>query len=68
MDHMIKPLRQKNIVQYKYISWKFDKQKKEDDDDDIVFGTNPFFKLLALILVDMKEMGDSWKEVCQKFD
>ena len=68
MDHLIKPLSKKNVVQYKYISWKFEKVKKEDDDDDIIFGTNPFFKLLALILVDMKDMGNSWKEVCQKFD
>ena len=55
MDYLIKPLRNKQIVQYKFITWKFEKVKKEDDDDDIVFGTNPFFKLLALIMVDMKD-------------
>lgn len=68
MDHLIRPLRQKNIVQYKFISWKFEKIKKEDDDDEIIFGTNPFFKLVALILLDMREDRMSWKDICSKFD
>lgn len=54
-------------MQYQFISWKFDK-KKEDEDDDITFGTNPFFKLLALILVDMKLNHMSWKETVHFFD
>ena len=69
MDYLIKPLRNKQIVQYKFITWKFEKAKKEDDDDDIVFGTNPFFKLLALIMVDMKDnLQMSWNEVTQNFE
>lgn len=68
MDHVIRPLRQKNIVQYKFISWKVDKIKKEEDDDDIVFGTNPFFKLLALILSDMNDDKMTWRDICSKFD
>ena len=55
MDCLIGPLRKKKIVEYKYISWKVDDAKKEEEDeDDITFGTNPFFKLLALILIDLK--------------
>lgn len=51
MDHLIVPMRKQNIVQYKFISWKFEKIKKEEEEDDeILFGTNPFFKLVALIL------------------
>lgn len=68
MDHLIRPLRKKNIVQYKFISWKVEKKKKEEDDDEIVFGTNPFFKLLALILSDMNDDKMSWKDICSKFD
>ena len=68
MDFLIKPLRDKKIVQYKQITWKFEKIKKDDDDDEIIFGTNPFFKLLALILVDMKLNHMDWKEICTSFD
>lgn len=67
MDFMIKPLKQKNIVQYKSITWKFEKTKK-DDDDDIIFGTNPFFKLLALVMVDMKEDKMTWDEISTNFE
>lgn len=68
MNFLIKPLREKNIVSYQHISWKFEKIKKEDDEDDIQFGTEPFFKLLALILVDMKRNQMSWKDICKNFD
>lgn len=69
MDFLIKPLREKNIVQYKFITWKFEKPKKEDDDEDIVFGTNPFYKLLAHIMVDMKDnMQMSWTDISQSYD
>lgn len=62
-------MRKQNIVQYKFISWKFEKIKKEEEEDDeILFGTNPFFKLVALILVDMHENRQSWKQICQSFD
>jgi len=69
MDYVIRPLREKNIVQYKHISWKFQKTKKdEDEDDDIIFGTNPFFKLVALILVDMLQNGTNKNQIGQDLD
>ena len=34
MDYMIKPLKEKKIVEYKWITWKFDKAKKEEDEDE----------------------------------
>ena len=40
----------------------------EDDEEDIIFGTNPFFKLLSLILVDMHVIGTSWSQLSQDFD
>lgn len=62
-------MRKQNIVQYKFISWKFEKIKKEEEEDDeILFGTNPFFKLVALILYDMHENRQNWKQICQSFD
>ena len=55
MDCLIRPLKKKKIVDFKHISWKVEDVKKDaEDDDDIVFGTNPFFKLLALILLELK--------------
>lgn len=71
MDCMIRPLHAKNIVQYKHITWKVDEPKKEEDDDDIIFGTNPFFKLLALILLDLKKGSSpkrSWQDVALCFE
>ena len=72
MEWMIKPLQARSIVQYKYVNWKVDEPTKEvEDDDDIVFGTDPFFKLLALILVDLKESTSpkrSWQDVVACFE
>ena len=72
MDCLIRPLQKKGIVQFKHISWKVEEPKKDgDDDDDIVFGTNPFFKLLALILLDIKNSDThkrTWQEVVNCFD
>lgn len=72
MDYMIRPLQSKNIVQYKHISWKVEEPKKEgEEDDDIIFGTNPFFKLLALILLDLKKSASpkrSWQDVVTCFE
>ena len=70
MDYIIRPLRKKNIIKYKELTWKFEKVKKEEDDDEdsFFFGTNPFFKLLSLILVDMHLVGTSWSQLSQDFD
>ena len=69
MDYVIRPLREKNVVQYKHISWKFQKTKKDEDEDDgIIFGTNPFFKLVALILVDMLQNGTNKNQIGQDLD
>jgi hypothetical protein len=43
-----------------------DQKKDGEDDDDIIFGTNPFFKLLALIVLDLKKDEKnkrSWQDV-----
>ena len=63
MEYMVVPLRKQKVVQYRFISWKTEKIKKEDDDDEYVFGTDPFFKLLALVLSDMKLSQTTWKNV-----
>lgn len=46
----MKPLLSKEIINLKMLDWKAPDKPKEDDDDDIEFGTEPFFKLLALLL------------------
>ena len=49
-----------------------EEQKKDgDEDDDIIFGTNPFFKLIALILLDLKKNDNNkrtWQEVVNHFE
>lgn len=72
MDCMIRPLLKKNMMQLKHITWKVEEPKKDgDEDDDIIFGTNPYFKLLALILLDLKKAETSkrtWQDVVNCFD
>ena len=54
MKHVIKPLQSLGIVQMKYVTWKVEEVKKEEDDDDYTSGTEPLFKLIALILTDLR--------------
>lgn len=52
----------------KYITWKSEEAKKEDDDDDYVPGTEPLFKLIALILTDLRKSKKSWQQVVDLFE
>lgn len=61
METVIKPLQSLSIVNMKFVKWKVDEPKKADEDeDDIDFGTEPLFKLWALILVDLRKHKKSW--------
>ena len=60
MNYVIKPLQGQGIVQMKYVTWKVEEVKKEDDDDDYTSGTEPLFKLIALILTDLRKTKKSW--------
>ena len=70
MDYVIIPLLLKDIVEYKFLKWKQEVKPEVkdsgggDDEDDITFGTEPFFKMLALILSDYKTRNKkSWEDV-----
>jgi hypothetical protein len=64
--HVVEPLMAANIIDWKKISWitPEDKSKAvEVDEDDIEFGTDPFFKFIALILSEQwKKQADSVTE------
>lgn len=62
--YVVEPLLAEKILDWKKISWVTpedkSKQAAEDDDDDIVFGTDPFFKFVGLILAEQwKKSPDS---------
>lgn len=55
MKYVIDPLLEKKVIDWKKINWVTPEDKSaktEDEDDDFEFGTEPFFKLLALIFRD----------------
>jgi len=60
MNYVIKPLQSLGIVQMKFVTWKVEEVKKEDDDDDYTPPTEPLFKLIALILTDLRKSKKSW--------
>jgi len=60
MNYVIKPLQKEGIVQMKYVTWKVEEVKKDDDDVDYNPGTEPLFKLIALILTDLRKTKKSW--------
>jgi hypothetical protein len=72
----LQPLLAKEIVSLKDIDWKAPAKTEEggdDDDEDLIFGTDPFFKLLALVLAwgegegfDPKQIVAPWKEVIKE--
>lgn len=72
----MQPLLAKEIVSVKDIDWKAPEKIEDggdDDDEDLVFGTDPFFKLLALVLAwgdsegfDAKQIVAPWKEVIKE--
>lgn len=67
--YVVEPLLAANILDWKKINFVTpeDKSKKvEDDDDDIEFGTDPFFKFVALILAEQwKKAPDSINDFCK---
>lgn len=70
-DQVLNPLVEKEIVQLSKITWEAPpdaRPKEEDEDDDFEVETDPFFKLLALVLASVKvpEMdryGKDWASV-----
>ena len=55
---VLNPLLEKEIIHLSKITWQVPKEAKpkdESDDDDYYSGTEPFFKLLALVLASVKE-------------
>ena len=68
---VLNPLLEKEIIHLSKITWQVPKEAKpkdESDDDDYYSGTEPFFKLLALVLASVKEpdiakYGKQWSKV-----
>ena len=62
------PLLDKNAIDYKFVNWE-NKADKNQAEDEYISGSNPFFKLLALIYYDLKsKRGKSWEEVIKQHD
>ena len=58
-DMVLSPLVSKEIIHLSKITWTcpddIKPKEEEADEDDFFFGTEPFFKLLALVLASVKE-------------
>lgn len=52
----------------KFVKWKVEEAKKDDEDDDLIFGTEPLFKLFALILTELRNSRKSWQDVVNSFE
>jgi hypothetical protein len=66
--YVMLPLLNKNVIDYNLIRWD-NKVDKIPGDDDYIPETNAFFKLLALIYVDLNQKrGKSWKEVVNQHE
>jgi len=61
---VIKPFKERGYIQYRFISWRLDPKEKpkQEEEDEMVFDTNVFIRLIAILLKDVKDNGHDSKK------